>query len=192
MSRAKVVMLGLSGVGKSSVMLRAARNEFLETMDATLGAAYIPIKRTATSGETVYMEVWDTAGQERFDSLAPMYYRNARAAIVVYDISDRLSLSKAKYWCQLIRQCLPLATILLIGNKCDKENVRAISRTEGRAIATTTDSHFYETSACSGYNVQEVFQDLAEALAEPVTPPLTPVEISPSSLGSDETCKPCC
>merc|ERR1712137_340787 len=84
----KLVLLGDSAVGKSSLVLRFVRGQFFEYQESTIGAAFLT-QTVALNDTTVKFEIWDTAGQERYHSLAPMYYRGAAAAIVVYDITNR-------------------------------------------------------------------------------------------------------
>ena len=145
---------------------------------------------------TIKFEIWDTAGQERFASLAPMYYRNAQSALVVYDLTKPSSLIKARHWvAELQRQASPGIVIALVGNKLDLTNeespeasasntgeentdgetgevdsesdARKISTKEGREYAEEEGLLFFETSAKSGVNVQEVFTAIANAI--PVT-----------------------
>ena len=85
----KLVLLGDSAVGKSSLVLRFVRGQFFEYQESTIGAAFLT-QTVALNDTTVKFEIWDTAGQERYHSLAPMYYRGAAAAIVVYDITNRV------------------------------------------------------------------------------------------------------
>ena len=85
----KLVLLGDSAVGKSSLVLRFVRGQFFEYQESTIGAAFLT-QTVALNDTTVKFEIWDTAGQERYHSLAPMYYRGAAAALVVYDITNRV------------------------------------------------------------------------------------------------------
>jgi Ras-related protein Rab-5C len=129
----------------------------------------------------------DTAGQERFASLAPMYYRNAQSALVVYDITKPTSLTKAKHWvAELQRQASPGIVIALVGNKLDlagvaedaeegaEEDRRAISTAEAKAYADEEGLLFYETSAKSGENVQQIFEAIANAIPESTLKPRGP------------------
>jgi Ras-related protein Rab-5C len=131
----------------------------------------------------------DTAGQERFASLAPMYYRNAQSALVVYDITKPSSLAKAKHWvAELQRQASPGIVIALVGNKLDLavaqpeggegfdgvEDRRAIHTSEAKAYADEEGLLFYETSAKTGENVQAVFEAIANAIPESTFKPRGP------------------
>jgi len=115
----KLVLLGEAAVGKSSVVLRFVSNEFQANKEPTIGAAFLT-QKCRLEDRTLRYEIWDTAGQERFHSLAPMYYRNAQAAVVVYDVTKAATLEKAKSWIkELQRQANPNIVIALAGNKVD-------------------------------------------------------------------------
>ncbi|KAK1324640.1 Ras-related protein RABF2a [Acorus calamus] len=96
---AKLVLLGDVGAGKSSLVLRFVKGQFIDFQESTIGAAFFS-QTIAVNDATVKFEIWDTAGQERYHSLAPMYYRGAAAAIVVYDITNPISYTRAKKWIQ--------------------------------------------------------------------------------------------
>jgi len=115
----KLVLLGEAAVGKSSIVLRFVNNEFQSNKEPTIGAAFLT-QKCRFEDRVLRYEIWDTAGQERFHSLAPMYYRNAQAAVVVYDVTKATSLDKAKSWVkELQRQANPNIVIALCGNKLD-------------------------------------------------------------------------
>jgi len=115
----KLVLLGEAAVGKSSVVLRFVSDDFQANKEPTIGAAFLT-QKCRLEDRVLRYEIWDTAGQERFHSLAPMYYRNAQAAVVVYDITKASSLEKAKSWVkELQRQANPNIVIALAGNKLD-------------------------------------------------------------------------
>ncbi|KAH6654626.1 secretion-related small GTPase [Truncatella angustata] len=184
-SSVKLVLLGEAAVGKSSLVLRFVNNDFQENKEPTIGAAFLTQKCNLPT-RTIKFEIWDTAGQERFASLAPMYYRNAQAALVVYDLTKPTSLIKAKHWvAELQRQASPGIVIALVGNKLDLTNespdadvhdadadadesgdARKVSTDEGRTYAEEESLLFFETSAKTGHNVSEVFTAIANAIPE--------------------------
>lgn len=182
-SSVKLVLLGEAAVGKSSLVLRFVNNDFQENKEPTIGAAFLTQKCNLPQ-RTIKFEIWDTAGQERFASLAPMYYRNAQAALVVYDLTKPTSLIKAKHWvAELQRQASPGIVIALVGNKLDLTNdsvgsedaeaagedsndARKVSTDEAKTYADQEDLLFFETSAKTGYNVTEVFTAIANAIPE--------------------------
>lgn len=187
-SSVKLVLLGEAAVGKSSLVLRFVNNDFQENKEPTIGAAFLTQKCNLPT-RTIKFEIWDTAGQERFASLAPMYYRNAQAALVVYDLTKPTSLIKAKHWvAELQRQASPGIVIALVGNKLDltkdagsgtsggeaasgeesedSGDARKVSTEEAKAYAEEEGLLFFETSAKTGHNVTEVFTAIANAIPE--------------------------
>ncbi|KAJ4153373.1 hypothetical protein LMH87_009862 [Akanthomyces muscarius] len=181
-SSVKLVLLGEAAVGKSSLVLRFVNNDFQENKEPTIGAAFLTQKCNLPT-RTIKFEIWDTAGQERFASLAPMYYRNAQAALVVYDITKPTSLIKAKHWvAELQRQASPGIVIALVGNKLDlasesasgdsgddgddSGDARKVPTEEAKAYAEEESLLFFETSAKTGVNVSEVFTAIANAIPE--------------------------
>ncbi|KAJ9081678.1 GTP-binding protein of the rab/ypt [Entomophthora muscae] len=161
----KLVLLGESAVGKSSLVLRFVKDQFDDYRESTIGAAFLTQTLHLADDTTVKLEIWDTAGQERYRSLAPMYYRNANCAVVVYDITQPASLEKAKVWIEeLHKQADPNIVIALAGNKADLEARRAISTEEAREFAEEAGLLFFETSAKSAENVLELFTALAQKM----------------------------
>ncbi|KAI8476952.1 MAG: small rab-related GTPase [Monoraphidium minutum] len=169
---AKLVLLGEMGSGKSSLVLRYVKNSFYEYQASTVGAAFL----TKTIPElSIKFEIWDTAGQERYHSLAPMYYRGAAAAIIVYDITSTDSFNRAKAWVrELQRQGSPNMIMALAGNKADLESARAVPAEEAQAYANENGLHFLETSAKTAANVNELFAEIARKLPKSDGPPRPP------------------
>ncbi|KAJ2171673.1 GTP-binding protein of the rab/ypt, partial [Coemansia sp. RSA 560] len=150
-------------VGKSSIVTRFARNEFNQYNESTIGAAFVTKDVLLDEGVTAALRIWDTAGQERYKSLAPMYYRNAEGAVVVYDITQDDSFGKAKAWIkELQRQNEATTVIALVGNKTDLDDKRTVSHEEGLRYADEVGALFFETSAQNGHNVNELFEALAK------------------------------
>jgi Ras-related protein Rab-5C len=117
--------------------------------------------------ETVKFEIWDTAGQERYHSLAPMYYRGAAAAIVVYDITNAASFTRAKKWVQELQaQGNPNTIMALAGNKADLLEARQVPAEEAKAYAQENGLFFMETSAKTAINVNDVFYEIAKKLLQ--------------------------
>ncbi|KAI8977054.1 ras family-domain-containing protein [Mycotypha africana] len=182
----KLVLLGESAVGKSSLVLRFVQRDYVENREPTIGAAFLTQKCTFQD-KTIKFEIWDTAGQERFHSLAPMYYRNSQAAIVVYDITKASTLDKAKSWVkELQRQANADIVIALVGNKVDlceededeveeqqpedgaatatTRNQRQVAKEDAQAYADEAGLLFFETSAKSAHNVDSVFTAIAQKI----------------------------
>lgn len=162
----KLVLLGESAVGKSSMALRFVNGRFSEFQENTIGAAYLT-KTVFIDDDAVKFEIWDTAGQERYHSLAPMYYRGAKAAIIVYDITSTNSFSRAKEWVQELRQQVINQNIIiaLAGNKSDLISKRMVEYEDANAYAEENGLLFMETSAKNAYNVNEIFLNIARKLS---------------------------
>merc|ERR1711959_316984 len=160
----KLVLLGDSAVGKSSLVLRFVRGQFFEYQESTIGAAFLT-QNVSLNDYTVKFEIWDTAGQERYHSLAPMYYRGAAAAVVVYDITSQDSFSRAKAWVkELQRQGSPSIVIALAGNKCDLASKRKVETSEAAEYSKDNGLFHIETSAKTALNVEELFKAIAKKL----------------------------
>ncbi|KAI9682059.1 MAG: GTP-binding protein of the rab/ypt [Caeruleum heppii] len=165
----KLVLLGESAVGKSSLVLRFVKDQFDDYRESTIGAAFLTQTIALDDNTTVKFEIWDTAGQERYKSLAPMYYRNANCAVVVYDITQASSLDKAKAWVkELQRQANENIIIALAGNKLDlvteTPDKRAITTADAEAYAREAGLLFFETSAKTAENVRDLFTAIARKL----------------------------
>ncbi|KAF7813822.1 ras-related protein RHN1-like isoform X1 [Senna tora] len=160
--QAKLVLLGHMGTGKTSLVLRFVKGQFSEYQESTIGAAFFT-QVLSLNESTVKFDIWDTAGQERYHSLAPMYYRGAAAAIVVYDITSIDSFVRAKKWVQEVqRQGNPSLTIFLVANKADLEDKREVENEVGEEYAKENGLSFLETSAKTAQNVNELFYEIGK------------------------------
>ena len=170
----KVVLIGNSGVGKSNLLSRLNTNEFSDEFLSTIGVEFLT-KVLEVDGVRVKAQVWDTAGQERYNSMMSTYYRNAKGALIVYDISDPKSFEAAERWRKdLVDQAnVDGLVLMLVGNKCDLdgEGKRKVTHAQAQQYAISTDAAvtktpmlFEEASAKSGHNVQKVFIDLLTAV----------------------------
>jgi small GTP-binding protein len=160
----KVVLLGDTAVGKSSLVLRFVTNCFERYSESTIGASFMS-KVIVLDGHAVKLQIWDTAGQEKYRSLAPMYYRNAAAAIVVYDITQAQSFVTLKNWVKELQTLGPEKVVIAIcGNKLDQEDRREVSRDEAEAFAKEVGALHIETSAKTAANVNKLFESLARAV----------------------------
>jgi len=162
----KVVLLGESGVGKSSLVLRFVTNNFKPDSETTIGASFM--SKMIMVGETpIKYQIWDTAGQEKYHSLAPMYYRNAGAAILVYDITKKDTLVTLKNWVNELKQLGPKNIIIAIaGNKNDLEDQREVEEWKAKEYADEINALFIETSAKEDTNVSELFVKISKQLPQ--------------------------
>ncbi|XP_015571670.1 ras-related protein RHN1 isoform X2 [Ricinus communis] len=154
------------GTGKTSLVLRFVKGQFFDFQESTIGAAFFT-QVLSLNEATIKFDIWDTAGQERYHSLAPMYYRGAAAAVVVYDITSTDSFERAKRWVlELQRQGNPNLIMFLAANKVDLGDKRKVASEEGEQYAKENGLVFLETSAKTAQNVNELFYEIAKKLAK--------------------------
>jgi len=163
---AKIVLLGDSGVGKTSIAVRYVQESFSSKLPPTIGASFLT-KRIAVDTFKIKLQLWDTAGQERFRSLAPMYYRGAVAAILVFDITNDASFGKVKDWVQELRTNVSEEIIMcIVGNKADLEQARKITSEQGAEYAASIGGAYYETSAKTNQGVDSIFLEIGKKLVQ--------------------------
>jgi len=161
---AKVVLLGDSGVGKSSLVVRYVEGVFSNVVKSTIGASFFT-KRLTVNGAKVKLQIWDTAGQERFRSLAPMFYRGAAAAIVVFDITNEASFEKLKSWVTELRNNVEDNLVICIAaNKHDLSSERRVPSNRVIDYAESIGATVFETSARINSGVEEMFASVANNL----------------------------
>lgn len=169
MQEVKVVLLGDMGVGKSSIALRLVHNQFNANSVTTVGAVCWT-KSVNTSAGSIKLQLWDTAGQERYHALAPLYYRGAAVAVVVYDITRRETFGTLKDWVRELKMQGPSNILIaVVGNKSDLEDQRQVEESAGREFAKEISGIFSETSAKDTTGgINELFTKIGENL--PVLP----------------------
>lgn len=157
----KIVTLGEGRVGKTSLTLKFVNNTFHNDEISTINANCLT-KQVQVENGAVQFNIWDTAGQERFRALAPNYYREAKGALIVYDITDRKSFDKVVSWIKELKdQADKNIVIVVAGNKCDMERDRQINKADAQEFCRKLQIRHFDTSAKSGNGVDEVFQELA-------------------------------
>ncbi|CAG2106640.1 unnamed protein product [Medioppia subpectinata] len=161
----KLVFIGDSGVGKTSLVERTVRNCFNESTDSTIGAAFQRFALKANDNITVTYNIWDTAGQERYRSLGPIYYRGSDAAILVYDITNSASFENIEFWIYSLKSVLGSHIVMaLVGNKSDLEHRRVVDYKEAKHFANKNDLIFMETSAKTALNIDLILKKLSQEL----------------------------
>ena len=158
----KILLLGDSGVGKSSIILRYIENNFSQNLMNSIGVDF-KLKNIEVKGKKVKLQVWDTAGQERFRTITTSYYKGAQAIIVVFDITDRDSFEHVKNWMADVDKFAKEGVLrILAGNKCDLEHQRKVSKDEGKELASRYGIDYIETSAKETTNIEELFFNTTE------------------------------
>mmetsp|Transcript_1590 Transcript_1590/g.2627 ORF Transcript_1590/g.2627 Transcript_1590/m.2627 type:complete len:198 (+) Transcript_1590:198-791(+) len=158
----KVCIIGDTNVGKTSLSTRYCHGEFPGNSTPTIGASFLQ-RRVIVDNTEMSLQIWDTAGQERFRSMAPMYYRGAKAAICVFDVTNEESFERVTTWLRDLRaHADPNVVICLAGNKADQTPSFDLARCEEAAV--TMGGSFFTTSALTGDGVQEVFENLSRSV----------------------------
>ncbi len=159
----KVVLLGDKAVGKSSLVLRYTQDKFSETHAITIGAAFVS-KDVSVGGRPVRLHIWDTAGEEAYRSMTRFFYRDAAAGMVVYDLTQPDSFQHVNEWIRDFREQCPDAAVVLVGNKCDMPERRAVGADSIAAYAAAQSLATVECSAKTNERVAEAFHLVASQL----------------------------
>ena len=166
----KLLLIGNSAVGKSSLLLRFSDNIFNESFLPTIGVDF-KIRTFDLNNRTVKLQIWDTAGQERFKTITSSYYKGAHGIILVYDITDKQSFRDIDNWLtEVEKHANENVNKLLVGNKCDLEQNRQVSYEEGKAYADQLGIKFLETSAKNSVGVESAFFTMANEIKARVQP----------------------
>ena len=161
----KIIIIGDSGVGKSSILKRAVKNSLDENYQAAIGFEFL-LMHFIVNDLKIKLQIWDTCGQEMYRSLVQGFYRNTSLAVLCYDISDKKSYEGLDIWIKDIRSRLdPQVPIFIAGNKYDLENNRKISSQDAQEFSKNRRTkYFTECSAKTGYNVENIFYEAAKYL----------------------------
>ena len=162
--KVKLIIVGDSGVGKTNLISRFASDKFQSNSKATIGVEFI-YKTLKINKEIFKVEIWDTAGQERYKSITSAYYKGAKGAIIVYDITSETSFNNIENWINEVKsKASNNIQIMIIGNKTDLYKERKISVEKGIEKAKTLNFHLFEASALDKTNVKEAFNYLLKEM----------------------------
>jgi small GTP-binding protein len=157
----KIVLVGQTGVGKSCILDRHLHNSFEDEMPFTIGTAFATTMVETPTG-MLRLQFWDTAGQEQYIALAALYYRNANIALLVFDLTRRETFFALERWAAEVKERAPAnIALMLVGNKCDLGELRAISLDEAAQFRGRIGApHYFETSAKTGAGIERLFKTL--------------------------------
>ncbi|KAF1374969.1 hypothetical protein PFLUV_G00234540 [Perca fluviatilis] len=162
----RLLMLGDSGVGKTCVLRRFTESEFDPSHISTIGVDF-KMKTLELDGIRVRVQIWDTAGQERYHTITKQYYRRAQGIIFVYDITSESSFQHLVKWASDVDEyAQDKVQRILVGNKCDEELRRQVTKDQGNKLAETYGMEFFETSAFNSMNICESFTRVTELVLQ--------------------------
>lgn len=157
----KLLLIGDSGVGKTSILFKFSEDTFSPAFISTIGIDF-KIRTIEVDGKKIKLQVWDTAGQERFRTITTAYYRGAMGIMLVYDVSNLKSFENISNWIRNIEMhATQDVELMILGNKCDIADKRQVSKEKGEVLALTHSIKFMETSAKANINIEEAFTTLA-------------------------------
>ena len=162
----KIILIGDTSVGKTNILSRYINDTFSETSKSTVGVE-LATKVEHYNNKKIKIQIWDTAGQERYKSITTSYYKGAKGAFIVYDITKKESFKNVDKWIKDLKEFGDEdVTILIVGNKCDLEDEREVSIEEVKKKAELFDIGYCETSALKAKNIDYAFQTLIKLVAE--------------------------
>ena len=160
----KLLLVGDSGVGKTSMLLRFSDNSYQERFVSTIGVDF-RCKNIHHEGKNVRLQIWDTAGQDKFQSITSGYYRGAEGVLLVFDITRPLTFERIRYWREQVKdKILREVPILLVGNKVDLSVEREISYKDAEELAESMGISYMECSSKMNEGIDEVFVELIDKI----------------------------
>ena len=167
----KIMVIGESKIGKTSLISRYCNNEFLGGLYLSTIGIDFQIKHLVLNKKNIRLQIWDTAGQERYRNIAKNYFQSSDGFVIVYDISNIESFEKLDYWIEQIENNSQKFTkMILFGNKCDIIDDRKINKEEGEEYAKNKNIKFFEVSAKEGTNVNEAFECFVKEILNSFSP----------------------
>jgi small GTP-binding protein len=190
--RFKVVLLGDTGVGKTALVDRVSKNIFRTNHVPTVGAQFVALDMIV-DGDRCVLELWDTAGQEVFRSLAGFYTRDARGALLVFDVTNGATFEGLGQWSHFLKNNAPAAKVILFGNKCDLTDDRTVAAAHVDPFAQKHGFLYAEGSALTGRGVGDAFDKIAQIIFEKATKSPRPsvgltIEKAPPKPNSNQAC----
>ena len=190
----KLVLLGDSGVGKTSIVTQYVTGSAPDNVNPTIGAAFVT-KDVNIDGQQLELLIWDTAGQEVYRGLAPMYYRSALIAIICFDVTKKESFDSVSYWINELKTNVEESIVILVcGNKIDLEDQREITFDQASKLAENNSALYAETSAANGSGIDRMFQlaisNLLQRSPSGVSTPQNSIKINQGE--GDNNKKGCC
>ncbi|CAA0815462.1 Ras-related protein RABA1f [Striga hermonthica] len=183
----KLVLIGDSGVGKSNLLSRFARNEFSLESKSTIGVEFAT-RSIRVDDKIIKAQIWDTAGQERYRAITSAYYRGAVGALLVYDVMRHVTFENVERWLKELRDHTDQnIVIMLVGNKADLRHLRAVSTEDGQAFAEKEKTYFMETSALESMNVENSFTEVLTQIYHVVCRKALEIGEDPSALPKGQT-----
>ena len=164
----KIILIGSSGVGKSSLIQRYTQKTFEDVYDCTIGVDFFT-KTIDVNGKTVKLQIWDTAGTEKYRSITSSYYRGSHCALIVFDLTSKDSFESLPTWIEnYYKNCNQEfdKNVIMIGNKIDLSEKRDVTQEKINDFIKLNNLVYFETSAKTGENVDESFQYIAQKLME--------------------------
>ena len=166
--RIRIMLLGDSNVGKTSILKRYCKNQFSESYISSVGIDF-ETKYIKVDEKTINLQIWDTAGQERYKVISKNYYNKSDGFIIVYDITNKSSFDSIVNWVEDIKELASNDNKnIILGNKCDLESERKINKEEGDNLAKKYNCQFFEVSAQNGKNIDKSFLCLVQSILKDV------------------------
>ena len=192
----KFLLVGNSNVGKTSIVRRFCRDDFDDQNKTTISVEFMTyVLKLDESGTSVKLQIWDTAGQEQYKSLGKSYYRNAVGVILTFSLTDHDSFEKIEEWYKDVKDlCNQKAVIVLVGNKCDLKEHKAVTDSEAKAFADIHGIEYIETSAKNKTNIYNLFYSVSRKIYDMVMMGEidTSEPLQAGSLSKKEKKKGCC
>lgn len=163
----KIVIIGDASVGKSNIISRLVKNEFIQNAKPTIGVDFAT-KTYKFDNSVVKIQIWDTAGQERYHAIVSAYYRGSAGAVIVYDVTNQKSFENIRtIWLKNLRSVSDTSfPIMILGNKNDLQKEKVVSIQAGEELAMAEKMAFFETSALSGDNISTAFEQFVKQIYE--------------------------